>query len=284
VEPKAVDRLILLTLEHWDVPLQQLLQALYEIMRSALQKTLDETTHTWNTTALPRAIKQISQDMYLTAHLRDLRENVAQRALILEQRKPLTEDTRTMKRYEEEELQFLQAARLNARIEAYFNQQDRSIGKETSPEERARKLRNDTDAIKAKIGPDPFDREIKVMAKVRAYYQIASVRFVDHMRQSIEAEFFVNFRDGLHIELAKGLRVTEPDCELSSNPVMSKSMLTGLLLLGHEHCSKLLEEDEARGERRAFLRNKKMKVEEARLRLEELLNNPLLFDQQAMEV
>jgi hypothetical protein len=202
-------------MEHWDVPLNQLLESLHEIMRKALQTTLDETTRRWNATALPSAIKRISQDNFLTTHLGDLQDNVAMRALRLEQRKPITEDEMTMKRYEEEELAKFQEARLKARIEVYFDEQGRITEKEISSEERARKRRNELDVLKTKIGPDPFDREVKVMAKIRAYYRIASARFVDHIRQSVEAELFVKFRDGLYDDLAKKLRITEPDCELS---------------------------------------------------------------------
>jgi hypothetical protein len=280
IEPKAVDRLILLTLENWPHPLENLLKSLDTILRKALTATLRETTHKWSTTILPREINRICQQEFLDAHIGDLRDNSATRALRLEQRKPITEDERTMKRYEEEELEVFQAARFKARTEAYFDQQDRVTGKESSPEERARKRRTDLDGLKTKIGPDPYDREVKVMSRIRAYYQIASIRFVDHIRQSVEAELFDKFRNGLYEDLAEGLGVTQADCKFSCQDVFQQKLNTHSL--GHDHCSKLLEDDEARGERRIALKDKKVRLERAHARLQALLHNPMLYDQQSL--
>jgi hypothetical protein len=186
-----------------------------------------------------------------------------------------------MKRYEEEELEVFQAARFKARTDAFFNQQDHVTRKETSSEERARKRRADMDGLKTKIGPDPYDREVKVMAKIRAYYQIASIRFVDHIRQSVEAELFDKFRNGLYEDLVEGLRVTQENGELSRQ-VRFTAFIN--YLSGHDHCSKLLEDDETRGERRDALKEKKSRLERAHARLQELLHNPMLYDQQSLEI
>jgi hypothetical protein len=216
IELKAVDSLILKTFEHWHVPLDQLLKSLEEVLRSAMQKTITETTSRWTTTSLPTEIARIC-DHFLDTHLGDLRDNVAARALRLERRKPITDDENTMKRYTQEELDVFNTARFKARTDVYFDQQDVMNGKGTGSEERERKRQNNPDVLKAKLGADPFDREIRVMAKIRAYYQIASVRFVDHIRQSIEAELFVKFRDGLLDDLLEGLRVMQPDCKSFSS-------------------------------------------------------------------
>ena len=44
------------------------------------------------------------------------------------------------------------------------------------------------------VTPDPFDREVEVMAKLKAYYHIAGTRFVDTVYMIVEAGFL----HGLH--------------------------------------------------------------------------------------
>jgi hypothetical protein len=57
------------------------------------------------------------------------------------------------------------------------------------------------------LGPDPYSREVGVMARIRAYYQIASIPFLDQVVQAVEAELFIKFRDGLQEDLAAVLQI-----------------------------------------------------------------------------
>jgi hypothetical protein len=50
-------------------------------------------------------------------------------------------------------------------------------------------------------------------------------------------------------------------------------------LQGHEYCTQLLEDDQGRAERRLHLKDKKLRLEMARDRLQELQNNPNLYEQ-----
>jgi hypothetical protein len=226
VEPKAVDNLIRKTLENWHLPLHQLLVSLKAALQKALKETLDEVVKGWRSTELYSEIHRI-QEIFLGTHCGQLEDHAASRALRLETAKPISEDTRAMKRYKQEELEVLQNAWFKCRSDAFFDGQDGNTGKITTPEQREAERRSKTEALKKRLGPDPHEREIKVMADIRAYYQIASVRFVDHICQSVEAELFVKFRDGLHDDLEDGLRVTQRGCK--SSPF--------LLLVSKYHCA-----------------------------------------------
>jgi len=214
VEPKAVDSLILITLKHWDTPVYRLVDSLEAALRSSLENTLEVTALEWSTSQLFFEMRRI-QESFLSTHLGDLRSNIASRALRLERRKPMTMDEANLQRYMKEQFRVFEDARFEARSNAYFDTQERVMGKEIPKQERERKRLNpaERESLKLKLGPDPFTREIEVMAKIRAYYQIASTRFVDNIRQSVEAELFYQFRDGLKDDLEEGLKVTEDNCK-----------------------------------------------------------------------
>lgn len=215
VEPKAVDALIQQTLLNWHLPTYSLVDSLETVLRSALQATLQETAREWQTTLFFSEMKRVSQDIFLATHIGDLRSNVAARALRLERARPITENDKTWNRYIDEELKVFKDARFKNRSEYHFDTQDELTGKVTTSVERERKRQNERAKLMDVLGPDPYTREVEVMAKIRAYYQIASMRFVDHIRQSVEVDLFAQFRNGLRDELDEALKVTAqpPECK-----------------------------------------------------------------------
>jgi hypothetical protein len=217
IEPKAVDRLILSALVHWKIPLQAVLTALRGALMTLLMITLNEAVLEWKTTALYKEMIQII-GTFVELHVGELESHIASRALRIELTKPITNDVENLDRCEELELAHFQTARFKERSDVYFNKLYEQTGKTTSSEVREQKRRN-TDAaetIHKKIGPDPFAREVQVMSKIRAYYKIASTRFVDTICQAVEADLFLRLRDTLQDDLEDGLRVTEPDCKFVS--------------------------------------------------------------------
>lgn len=214
VEPKAVDQLILSALVNWNVPLQAVLIALRGALRTLLEVTLNDTVAEWKTTELYKEMLRII-GTFVELHVDELELNTAARALRIEKTKPITNDVESLDRAEETELALFQTARFKERSETYFDKTDAQTGKTTSPENREQKRRtpNEAQMILQKLGPDPFAREVKVMAKVRAYYKIAATRFVDTICQAVEADMFVRLRNGLREDLEEGLHVTEPDCK-----------------------------------------------------------------------
>lgn len=217
IEPKAVDRLILSALVNWGVPLQAVLTALRRALGNLLGTPLNETLKEWRTTALYKEMIRIIS-IFVELHVGEVESNIAARALRVELTKPITNDVESLDRAEELELALFQTARFKERSEAYFDKVDGQTGKTTSAESRELKRRTGDQAavIHEAIGPDPFAREVKVMAKVRAYYKIAATRFVDNICQAVEADTFLRLRNGLQDDLEEGLRVTEPDCKFVS--------------------------------------------------------------------
>ncbi|KAJ9655554.1 hypothetical protein H2201_008779 [Coniosporium apollinis] len=104
----------------------------------------------------------------------DQRRNIKYH-LCLEHYRPFTMDEELLERYRAEHLDEIQEARYKVRARAYLDKQG---ARETISGERLRKA----------IGADPYQREVNVMAKIIAYYRIASARFIDHVCMSVRAE------------------------------------------------------------------------------------------------
>ncbi|KAE9990102.1 hypothetical protein EG327_001875 [Venturia inaequalis] len=251
IEPKAVDRLILSALVNWGIPLQAVLKALRGALSTLLMTTLGEALKEWGTTALYKEMIRII-GTFIKIHVGELELNTAARALRVELTKPITNDVESLDRAEELELALFQTARFKERSEAYFDKTDDQTGKTTSAEAREVKRRNteQSGVVCKAIGPDPFAREVKVMSKIRAYYKIAATRFVDNICQAVEADMFLQLRNGLQEDLEEGLRVTEPDC--------------------HDYAMKLLDDDPVRAERRLRLKELKKGLEKAAQRIIQL--------------
>jgi hypothetical protein len=197
--------MILETLKNWHSPLETLTTTLGAALARSLLSTLHETVKEWRATKLFEEMRD-SYLQFLNTHLGSIKANVA-RALRIERAKPITRNDKLMDRYIAEETTTLETGRLRTRHTEYATEIQDMTGKDVTIkawDEKAKKLALET------IGPDPYSREVGVMARIRAYYQIASMRFVDNIVQAVEADLFVKFRD-LEYDLMGALRVLEED-------------------------------------------------------------------------
>lgn len=88
--------------------------------------------------------------------------------------------------------------------------EDNNPGSTPSP----RKKRNPAGPLPSSMlesSPDPYRKEIEVLAQVRAYSEVAQKRFVDNVYMSIQGELVNGFRQGLHEALQNGLGLNGPD-------------------------------------------------------------------------
>lgn len=237
VDPKAVDHLILKTFEHWDAPMKKFLDDTESALRDNIHKALEEVFRQWRTTDLYKESYRIIMT-FLATHMESQRKDVAERSLRLERFKPITWNSEAMEANRREELGIFENARYEARAHAYYDEQDARTGRATSQQERHRKIVSGQ--ARAEIGVDPYQREVDVMAKIRAYYNIASSRFIDHICQSLQAELFESFRTDIQGELLLGLQVNDQDAQA--------------------HCIRLLAEDPAREVHRQALKKEKEKL------------------------
>lgn len=213
IDPKAVDQMILVTIANWNTPAAELLNKIEKELRSGLELILNNVAYKWTTTGLYREMQRHFAT-FAQMQVDDQRTQQIPRLLRLETRKPLTENEGGMELHNSRELDVLTAARFKSRVEAYFSEQDAAVGRSTNEEERSNKIQANKE-LSNKLGPDPYQREVEVMAKIRAYYAVAANRFIDNVCQSIEADLFDRFYEGLHEELNEALGIHGPDCKSS---------------------------------------------------------------------
>jgi hypothetical protein len=217
IDPRAVDQMILATLVNWNIPTTQLLEKVEKELRSGLELTLTDAASKWTTTGLYREMQR-HFDSIVRMHVDNQRTRQIPRLLHLETRKPLTENVEAMKLHKSRELDVFTTARFKARADVYLNEQDAVTGKTIGEEDRSKKIQADKELIK-KLGSDPYEREVEVMAEIRAYYAVAASRFVDNVCQSVEVDLFDHFHEGLREELEEALGIHGPDCKSSQHRI-----------------------------------------------------------------
>jgi len=131
--------------------------------------------------------------------------------------------------------------RFNQRLEDKFAE----LGKPLNAQEQSN--------VRQELGPDPYQREVEVMAKIRAYYCIASTRFIDNICASVQGELFEDFKMGLREQLIDSLGVSAADPK------------------AHENCVALLAEDAARERKRMMCQKEKVALEKAQECLDKLV-------------
>ncbi len=215
VDPKAVDQMILATLVNWNTPTIELLEKVEKELRAELQLTLNNVAYKWTTTGLYREMQR-HFTTFVLMQIQDQRTQQIDRLLRLETCKPITANAKALDEHMSNELKRFTADRFNARAVAYFDEQNAVTGKKVNEEERAKKIQADKE-LPNKLSKDPYETEVKVMAKIRAYYAVAANRFVDNVCQSIEADLFYRFAEGLREELEEALGIHRQDCKSSQS-------------------------------------------------------------------
>jgi hypothetical protein len=210
IDRRAIDSMIALSLEHWHEPLLRLVTAVERELLTILENTLDETAAGFKATELYREMHRIAIESFLDCHIKRERKKLLG-ALELERKKPLTKDRDNLERLKQHETRFLEEARWEFRVKEHFDAQEVKTEKLVSEEVRSRGAKDEK--LRIQLGPETFKREIEAIAAVRAYYMIASSRFVDHVCQLVEVDLFPCFGDELHKKLTEFLRIEDDDCK-----------------------------------------------------------------------
>ncbi|PWW77924.1 P-loop containing nucleoside triphosphate hydrolase protein [Tuber magnatum] len=140
-------------------------------------------------------------------------------------------------------------AAANAAAEAALNEDNNPTGAPgggggSTPSPR--KKRNPTTALPTAMldnSPDPYRKEIEVLAQVRAYNEVAQKRFVDNVYMSIQGELVNGFRRNVLDALQNGLGLNGPDVS--------------------ELCAQLLVEDPLKDRRRRELQSRREQLDKA---------------------
>jgi hypothetical protein len=198
-DPKAVDVMNQMSVEHWDKPMQAFLEATYQLVRNLLMKQLEEVFTPDYQTSLYEELERITGNYLQTLHKEHLRH--AQEKYNIEHNKPFTMAIQALEQATENAEKYLKARRHEARSHCFLDLQGKIPQGDPRRDAEIKKL------TAAELGPDRFVQELKMMAvsftnpaefeyhansaqKTRGYYEIASSRFVDSICQSVHTKLF----------------------------------------------------------------------------------------------
>lgn len=204
--PKVIERLIKLSTRDWDKPLGDLFKSVSSLVREDLFSTLQILLRPWATTELSRIMKSTLKD-FMTGALERLRKKL-QKVLLYERDCSMTLDEDALDSHYRQELGILQGVRQKSRATLSIDVQESQAGRFTEGLKRTKKVE---DLV---LETDLYRREHEVMARVRAYYNVAASRIVDNVYQIVQAELLKYCVDELPGALEAAVGVDGSDGEI----------------------------------------------------------------------
>ncbi|KAL4943649.1 hypothetical protein BDV06DRAFT_221004 [Aspergillus oleicola] len=253
INPKALEVMDKMSVQHWNGPMMAFINASHKLVSQILLKEVKNCFVQYQQTELYRQLRKI-----IEFYLQELRaEHVEHAGEIyqIEYNKPFTMENSTLVRAIEDAQKLLETNRLDARKRCYLKLMNRWPDDVSRRENEMRKIGV------AELGVDRFAQELKIMAKTRGYYKVASSRFVDSICQSVHAKLFFKCRENLVAVIERGLGI------YNENAV--------------DRCNELMAEDPERQRRRQYLVREKEKI----MRAQQWLNaeNDTTEDQDTMD-
>ena len=158
VDPKAIERMSQMSVEHWDKPIKEFMQATGNMLQNFMLKTLEDVFGAWKQTALYAEVTAIVNG-FLSQALNAQRD-AASRVYRLELYKPITYNGAALDEAKEKALLVIRGRRREARIARFLDEQEAKTGRLTSGQERLKRVATVTDI---QLGADPYQQEIDVM-------------------------------------------------------------------------------------------------------------------------
>ncbi|KAK2871630.1 hypothetical protein FQN49_002983 [Arthroderma sp. PD_2] len=235
--PHAVETLNRISVSHWKGPLEKFLKVTYDLITEVLLDEMRSVFGQYKQTALFEELRVIIVDFLESIRLEHFKQ--ADEQFNIECLKPFTMANALFQRGQEEAHKFFQNIRHESRARSYAKTIDayqQAAG--------ARVAKTDPSKVtEEELGPDEFAKELEIMIASRAYYDIASSRFVDTTCQGIHIKLFMRCRDELRGIVEQKLGI------LGEN--------------ASDRCMELMVEDRGRQIRRTQLKKEKEKLDKA---------------------
>ena len=157
IDPKATDRMIKISMQQWEKPIDQFLDRTEELCRALVLELVTESFGTWVQTPFYAQMLALCES-FLEDVLMQQRQ-LAHRILRWELTRPMTFDEGGMRLATDKALSDIQKKQFNARANVWLEKQERN-GKVSTGSSRVDKLSKITEA---QIGPDPWAQEVIAM-------------------------------------------------------------------------------------------------------------------------
>ncbi|TAQ87004.1 hypothetical protein B7494_g4672 [Chlorociboria aeruginascens] len=234
VNQKVMEGYVLKSITFWDMPLKTLVQHTVKMLREEISSILRDILEGYTDRELYRRSQPIIDDF-----LDDLENDQCKTSLEFyetERYNLYTINDDAFAQSKAEALKTLKAQRRINRVNCYIDKQSRQgfLKLRDNNEGREELKKKVTDE---KLGPDPFENEMAVAAYIRAYYALASQRFVDCVCSNINANLFRKIIDKIEYLIETKLELDVGDSE--------------------KICREFLSEDPTVGHRRVELQNER---------------------------
>ncbi|OJD16273.1 hypothetical protein AJ78_03564 [Emergomyces pasteurianus Ep9510] len=229
--PHVVETMNKLSIMHWDQPMVAFLSATYELMENFLMDKLDDVFASYKRTALYGKLREIIPN-FLQA-LREPHIRLADEFYQVERMKPFTMAAATFQGAQRDAYDTLKPKRQESRVTRFLEVEYKESGKRLDP----------SGISDIQMGEDEYAKEVENMAVSRAYYHVASSRFVDTLCQSVYAKLFFKCDKELRSTIIKELGILDDNAS--------------------ERCAELMVEDPERQMRRRDLKREQEKLKKA---------------------
>ncbi|KAJ5173236.1 Dynamin [Penicillium capsulatum] len=224
IDPSAVETLKKDSVKHWEGIAQDFAKALLGVIKKVLFMTLDEVIVNHRQTGLYRELYRIIEAFLAQIQANYLDEVSAYARM--EHDRPFTLAALAHKEAMEKAKNALTRGRNRSRAKHWISL--RSLSDEY------------VERVEAELGADPYAQEVEMVASSRAYYEVASSRFLDVICLIAEAKLRAKCRGDL---------ITVVNSELRVNCL--------------ERCIELMAEDPERQTRRIALSKERAKLRQA---------------------
>ncbi|GAB1195025.1 hypothetical protein APSETT444_004278 [Aspergillus pseudonomiae] len=179
-DPKALEMLRQLSVQHWDGPMLVFLKATHNLVKEMLLKQLREVFSQYYQTTLFRELKKI-----IEKYLGELQEKHTKYAVDnynIEYHKPFTMATAQLEHATRDAHHFLSTRRHLARADLYLELQG------MCPENDTRKAAELKKLTTAELGPDKFFQEVKMMAiQMVCHWKDAKSSWLQTLNANVDA-------------------------------------------------------------------------------------------------
>jgi hypothetical protein len=172
--PKIFESIAMSCVKNWIVPTQELQNRIHEALVSGLEGILYDELLGYHDTEFYRQMES-ALNQFITELMQE-QDDKNRDPLFMENREPMTRSEDLMQLFKDRELLSLRQMRFDARAEKVFEAEEQETDREI-PTDKKEKRKKD-DKFKTQLGPDPYKAEIDLFAQARAYYMLASNRFM----------------------------------------------------------------------------------------------------------
>ncbi|PSN75174.1 hypothetical protein BS50DRAFT_34096 [Corynespora cassiicola Philippines] len=248
VEPKVENYLIIENLRYWRGPLNTFFQELQDNLGHQIQCLFARHFGPWHGAGIYKTTATILADV-LNAHFAEQRVTMAKEALDDELDGPYIFHKDELEKQKSIILEAYRQARYKKRRANIFSEMEASRGRVMNEDSRESLLRKEPQIQNVLLG-EPYSVELDLVAKISAYYGIASRRFHDSVCMRVESKLFKFLRMQLKDELQSRLKIFEVN--------------------GRDICIELLAESPDRFHQRRKLEDEKQRLLDGQKTLNEL--------------